>query len=210
LSGQDEQDIYMRDATVIAPKERRFPFKTNRQKKEVDSALRLFKVLWHAHELREGPLSTKDMQNVFHDCISDALSYADGGWRRGKFWSQNAWKVASDTKEHGHLGLKCEHVIPRVCVLKHAMEVLTRYEDAEQFVIANSFVCVVTSEENDRLNKAGFSKTHPAIDDPWLRYAKAQRPIQVLDVPEFLSKIDQDALTRHGLLFPPTDDFEFA
>ena len=73
--------------------ERSFPFAVSKEKKDVATALRIFEMLWHDHERRGGSLSTKQLTTVFHKYISDAITY-DGGWRRGKYWSQAAWERA--------------------------------------------------------------------------------------------------------------------
>lgn len=182
---------------VYSHNDRKFPFKTTKQKKDVESALKLFEVLWHSHENRRGKLSTSNMEQVFHNCISDALSYADGGWRRGKYWSPEAWKMACDAGKHSGLGLICEHVIPRTCVLKYSMETLETYEAAETFVKSNSFVCVITKDQ-DRMLNSNHRSSHPMITDPWLRYA--DHNIRVLNIPNFLNQDDIDSLNRHRLL----------
>lgn len=188
---------------------RDFPFQTSPQNKDINKALRVFKLLWDSHIKRKGPLSTHDMQDVFHKVISDALSYADGGWRRGKYWSVDAWNTACTAGRTGNLGLVCEHVIPRKIVLDHAMKI-EDYNKAKEFVLQNSFVCVITKDENIRLNKAGLAQSHPDLKNPWRRYSAANAldnedlpMIKIFDVPleNFLNENDRIILNSHGLLF---------
>lgn len=178
--------------------DREFPFNVPKEKKDVETALQIFQMLWHNHVSRSGKFTTRALTTVFHKYISDSVSY-NGGWRRGKYWSPAAWKAVCMQGSAGGLGLKCKHVVPRSCVLAHAME-LDTYEQAEEFVVRTSFVCVITDEENRRLNAAGLASSHPDVNDPWVRYASLEQPIMVLDVPGFLTTAEQDALRRHGIL----------
>jgi hypothetical protein len=77
---------------------------------------------------------------------------------------------------------------------------LDTYQQAKEFVVKASFVCVITDEENKRLNAAGFSASHPNVDDPWARYSALQVPIMVLNVPGFLTTAEQEVLRGHGIL----------
>lgn len=178
--------------------ERNFPFTVAKEKKDVVTALQIFQLLWHHHEKRNGKFTTNALKTVFHKYISDSITY-DGGWRRGKYWSPQAWEAACQKGSTGGLNLKCEHVIPRACLLAHAME-LSTYQEAEEFVIKNSFVCVITDAENNRLNKASLSSSHPDVNDPWVRYSKLKEPIQVLNVPGFLTIEEQAILRKHEIL----------
>lgn len=184
--------------------QREFPFKADKEKKDVETALHVFELLWHNHEKRNGKLSTKALNTVFHKYVSDSVTF-DGGWRRGKYWSPEAWELACEKGSTGGLGLKCEHVIPRACVLAHAME-LDTYQAAKDFVVNNSFVCVITAAENDMLNAAKLGSSHPNVEDPWARYSvvstKLERSIMVLDVPGFLTDAEREQLNKHRLLEP--------
>lgn len=77
---------------------------------------------------------------------------------------------------------------------------LDTFEEAKAFIVNVSFVCVITKEENARLNAAGLASSHPDVEDPWLRYSSLDEPIKLLNVPGFLSEEEQDILRRHQIL----------
>jgi hypothetical protein len=188
---------------------RTFPFKAGTNYKNSDeshaiSSLKIFRVLWQA--VKDGSLTLDDIGDIYFYSISKTITYRDS-WKRGKFWSENAW-IAS--KKHGttsHLGLKSEHVLPRRAVLEYALT-LSSVEEAILFVEAMSFDCIVTTEENNVLTKNGLNSKGFATD-PWLRYKGTGIKILNIQHPfgfKFLNEIDVETLKRHDLLSNTIED----
>lgn len=176
---------------------RAFPFRAGTGFKPGDmlrarDALEVFGVLWDAHQ--NGILERRHLQPVFFRSVSDQITYRES-WKRGKFWSVDAWQAALTAGNTNDL--VSEHVLPRSQALAHALSIGNR-EAALQFVWDASFECVVTKEEDSRLPRASG---YP--EDPWKRYAEAS--IMIFDVEHprgvrFLDDADRAALIRHGIL----------
>lgn len=181
---------------------RDFPFEAGSGYRATDSllarnALDVFEVLWSA--ARAGQLTREHLQPVFYRAVCEFVTNEEG-WKRGRFWSVEAWKRAVDAGRTGNQRLVHEHVLPRSALLAHLLEVCQTKEEAIAFLKDNAFCCVVTKEENAPLP---LHKGFP--DDPWRRYALPGKRIAILDVEyppgkHFLTDADRAMLRRHDLL----------
>jgi hypothetical protein len=175
---------------------RTFPFRCGK-KPGAGSGLRAIHALEVFEPLhaacRAGRLTFQHLQPLFYRSTSDLITYREG-WKAGRYWSQDAWASA---KLNGNTnGLISEHVLPRSCTLRHALEIPS-WDEAKQFIWTNSFECVITKREN--------TEVHPRpgdVNDPWSRYAGSS--VQIIDVSPsdevFLTRGDRAVLRRHGLL----------
>lgn len=155
---------------IAARPRREFPFVAGTKFKETDwakaeASKKVFGVLWEA--AKAGKLSIADVRHCFFYSTSDTISYRES-WKCGQYWSVEAWKAAcasGNTK-----GLVAEHVLPREALLQHLFSKdVEDLETAQKCLWENSFVCVVTKVENQRLTTKGLRNSGDA-KDPWERY----------------------------------------
>lgn len=177
--------------------DRKFPFRPGAKPgsgnmRRAEDALAVFEVLHGAYQ--DGRLTFEQLQPLFFRSTSDLITYREG-WKAGKFWSRAAWRAAC--KNGNTNGLVSEHVLPRSVALEHALAL--PIEQAKQFVWANSFECVITRDEDKRVNTVKEKYPH----DPWTRYSQAG--VKILDVhypsgKPFLEDSDRHLLRRHRIL----------
>ncbi len=187
---------------------RYFPFKPGKSVGDgswqaAARALKVFAVLHAAHHGNEG-IEFEDLQPLFFRSSSDLITYREG-WKAGRFWSVEAFKVAVSAPERHTNGLISEHVMPRSQTLMRALKI----EDvglAAEFVWNNSFECVVTAKENDELTRRDAKRPKRDIwvfeNGPWERYKGTG--ICILDVEcnghKWLTQQDRDVLSKLDLL----------
>lgn len=180
-----------------------FPFIPGTKFKPADyghaeTALKIFGTLWQA--VKNGELTEKDIQKLFFKSISDPITYRES-WKCGKFWSVAAWERACADGGTNKNGLVSEHVLPRQVALQHSLT-LDTLDKAKNFICEMSFECVITKEENKKLDGNGLKKVG-FPDNPWKRYQNVG--IKILDVQHprgthFLNCDDQATLEQLGLL----------
>lgn len=120
--------------------------------------------------------------------------------------SQEAYKVLQCEIAHEHhadegisfetLGLHYEHVVPAttlydgLCALTE--DANSTESDFEGFIEKHFIICVITDEENERLNKAGLRQTMPDDwkqgGDAWARYNAVEPKIICKKYGEFLGE----------------------
>lgn len=171
---------------VTNRRSRQFPFAAGTGFRNSDwekalQSLRFFKVVWEA--VKADKLQIDDIRYAFGKSTSDAISYRES-WKCGQFWSVAAWEKACENKTTAYLDLICEHVLPREEMMQHLFHSadINTVDKAAAYLWENSFVCVITKQENSRLTRAGYAK-NGFVDDPWLRYSAKtlEEPILVLD-----------------------------
>lgn len=163
-------------------------------------ALKVFELLWSG--VRAGQLTKDDISDVYFYSISKAITYHES-WKRGKFWSVSAWDMAC--KNGKTTDLVSEHVLPRGAALDHALKCKT-VDEAKEFILKVNFECVITPEENQKLNDAKLQSTG-FIDSPWERYKLVD--IKILDIQHpmttfFLNDGEREDLSRLELLVKHT------
>ncbi|MGF6570044.1 hypothetical protein ABH945_002155 [Paraburkholderia sp. GAS333] len=186
---------------------RQFPFVAGTKFKETDwrqaeKSLKVFMVLWDG--VKGGTLTVDDIRHSFFYSTSDTISYRES-WKCGQYWSVAAWELAC--KQGNTKALISEHVLPREAMLQHLFsDHVSTANEAAAYLWENSFVCVITKEENKRLNKAKLAKEGFPLD-PWKRYSGEclDDPILVLDA-EFppgnrlMSDVERVPLEQKNLL----------
>jgi hypothetical protein len=146
--------------------------------RKANSARAVFGVLHDG--VTQQTLTAADLQDTFFSSISDLISYREG-WHCGRYWSVEAWQKARTNNGVTNIDILAEHVLPRGIALRHALT-LNR-TDAADFVWEQSFYCMITKEEDARLNAAGL-QAEGWPEEPWKRYAHERLGvvgIQVLD-----------------------------
>lgn len=183
--------------------QRVFPYPTGTGQKPKDfdkaiDALHVFAAIYDA--VRNGRLLAEKVTDIFFKSISDSITYRHS-WKCGKFWSVDAWSRYMADKRSTKNDLISEHVVPRPVALRHALSMPT-LQQALQAVWELSFECVITKEEDTRLN-AKKLKSVGYPDDPWQRYKAAD--IKILDIEHprgqfFLNEIERATLATSGIL----------
>lgn len=110
----------------------------------------------------------------------------DGEFKKGvnrhvrqKYWSKDAIELYNNRDKDRLKGLIFEHVVPLNIIKQHIIEMFERdatVDEVVEFLDTHLLVCVVTQEEDKKLNKYGYKTelgTKLNKDTVWNRYKES-------------------------------------